>query len=69
MIGILLTETMELVYTLGKFGYDGSIWTYNWYYGIVPEEKCDKEIKELKERIKKLEQLVENDENSTTALN
>ena len=62
MIGILLTETMELAYTLGKLGYDGSVWTYNWYYGIESEKQNDKEIEELKERIKKLELLIEDSE-------
>jgi hypothetical protein len=55
MIGILLSETLELMYTLGKFSVNGATWAYNWYYDI-PEEPT---IADLKARIKKLEDLVE----------
>ncbi len=55
MIGILLSETIELMYTLGKFSVNGATWAYNWYYEI-PEEPT---IDELKNRIKKLEDLME----------
>lgn len=55
MIGILLSETMELIYTLGKFSVNGATWAYNWYYEI-PEEPT---IEDLKARIQKLEELVE----------
>ena len=55
MIGILLSETLELMYTLGKFSVNGATWAYNWYYDI-PEEPT---IANLKARIKKLEDLVE----------
>jgi len=55
MIGILLSETAELIYTLGKFSFNSATWAYNWYYEI-PEEPT---IENLKIRIKKLEELVE----------
>ena len=55
MIGILLSESLELMYTLGKFSVNGATWAYNWYYDI-PEEPT---IEDLKARIKKLEDLVE----------
>ena len=55
MIGILLSETAELIYTLGKFSFNSATWAYNWYYDI-PEEQT---IENLKIRIKKLEELVE----------
>jgi hypothetical protein len=55
MIGILLSETAELIYTLGKFSFNSATWAYNWYYDI-PEEPT---IENLKIRIKKLEDLVE----------
>jgi len=54
MIGILLSETAELIYTLGKFSVNSATWAYNWYYEI-PEEPT---IEKLKMRVKKLEDLV-----------
>jgi len=55
MIGILLSETLELMYTLGKFSVNGATWAYNWYYDTTEEPT----IEDLKARIKKLEDLVE----------
>ena len=58
MIGILLSETFEVVYVLSKATYDGSVALYRWYYGIE-EEKT--EMKELEEKVnemgKQLEEL------------
>ena len=39
MIGILLSETAELIYTLGKFSFNGATWVYNWYYEIPTSEE------------------------------
>ena len=53
MLGILLSETIEVAYTLIKYTYTGSIGIYNWYYG--EEDEKEKQIRELTERIEKLE--------------
>ena len=51
MLGILLSETIEVAYALIKYTYIGTINIYNWYYEIDDETK----IKQLTDRIKKLE--------------
>lgn len=56
MIGILLSETAELFYTLGKFSFNGATWVYNWYYDIpTPEELT---IIGLKTRVETLEKYI-----------
>jgi hypothetical protein len=58
MIGILLSETFELFYTLGKATYDGSAALYKWYYEIEDEEI--KDIKKLENKVEEMEkQLIE----------
>ena len=54
MLGILLSETIEVAYTLIKYTYAGGIGIYNWYYG--EEDEKEKQIRELTERIEKLEE-------------
>ena len=56
MIGILLSETMELIYTLGKFSFNGATLVYNWYYEIPTSEELT--IKGLKTRIETLEKYI-----------
>ena len=61
MIGFLLYEAADLVYTLGKLGYKSSRAAYYWYYGMeYPEiqKKIDEE-NEKNERIKQLEKRIE----------
>ena len=62
MIGYLLYEATELVYTLGKLGYKGVRATYYWYYDLeYPEveqiKNKEKMIEQLKKRIEMLETL------------
>ena len=54
MLGIILSETIEVAYTLIKYTYAGGIGIYNWYYG--EEDEKEKQIRELTERIKELEE-------------
>jgi len=56
MIGILLSETAELIYTLGKFSFNGATWVYNWYYDIPTSEELT--IKGLKTRVETLEKYI-----------
>jgi hypothetical protein len=65
MIAYLLFETADIVYTIGKLGYNGIRATYYWYYGLeYPENKQiqNKEllIKQLTKRIETLELLHHN---------
>jgi hypothetical protein len=53
MLGIILSETLEVAYTLLKYTYTSSIGIYNWYYSI--EDEKDQTIRELTKRIQKLE--------------
>jgi len=61
MLGVVLYEAIDLVYHIGKIGYDGTKYIYNWYYAI-DENKDDKEVEitNMKKRIEQLENLVEN---------
>ena len=59
MLLFLITEAVEILFALGKVSYNGVIWLYNWYYNISAEEQKAIEMKTLKERIEKLEQLLE----------
>jgi len=64
MIGFLLYEAADLVYTIGKLGYNTSRAAYYWYYGeeypeiqkdIDEKEKNEEHIKLLEKRIQQLE--------------
>ena len=62
MIGYLLYEAADLVYTLGKLGYKGVRATYYWYYDLeYPEveqiKNKEKVIEQLKKRVEMLEKL------------
>ncbi len=59
MLLFLITEAIEILFALGKVSYNGVIWLYNWYYNISEAEQKAIEMKTLKERIEKLEQLLE----------
>lgn len=62
MIVFLITEALEILYTLGKVSYKGVCWVYNWYFNISPEQQKDIEMKTLEERVEELERLLkEND--------
>jgi len=74
MLGYILYESVEITYTVLKLGYNAISGTYNWYYGIdnktdeqiklekleKDEENKDNIIKNLEERINKLENILEN---------
>ena len=62
MLGMILYETVDLVYNVSKLTYNGVRGIYYWYYGLeYPEqieiEKRDALIIEIRERIKHLEEL------------
>ena len=58
VIGILIGEAIDLLWTLGRLSYNSVIWIYQWYYTITPEEKKKLELQTLEERIAHLETLV-----------
>ena len=59
MIGILLSESIEFVIVLGKLGYDGTTWLYNWYFEIQNLPTKEEKMEQLKKRIEKLEKRLE----------
>ncbi len=58
VIGILIGEAIDLLWTLGRLSYNSVLWIYHWYYNITPEEKKKLELQTLEERIAHLETLV-----------
>ena len=60
MIGLILYEAFDLVYHVGKIGYNGVSGAYRWYYSN-PDEQTSKEeekgnkIKMLENQIMKME--------------
>ena len=62
MIVFLLTEAIEVLFTLGKVSYNGIAWIYNWYFNISIEEQKKLEMKSLEERVKELEKLLKEKE-------
>ena len=58
VIGILIGEAVDLLWTLGRLSYNSVIWIYQWYYNTTPEEKKKLELQTLEERIAHLETLV-----------
>ena len=68
VLGFLLYESIDVIYNVGKITYNGITYTYNWYYGLTPEDLnnkiiydeqklslAEKKIKELEKRILLLE--------------
>ena len=53
MLGILINESFEVLYTILNLTVQGSRGVYNWYYGEESSEQ--KLIKELTQRIEDLE--------------
>ena len=53
MLGILLTESVEVIYSLAKITFDAGRGIYYWYYDEETPER--KEIHKLEERIAELE--------------
>ena len=62
MIVFLITEALDILYTLGKVSYKGIVWIYNWYFNISPEEQKELEMKTLEERVQELERLLKENE-------
>lgn len=62
MIVFLVTEAIEVLFTLGKVSYNGIAWLYNWYFNIPIEEQKKLEMKSLEERVKELEKLLKEKE-------
>ena len=58
MIGFLLTEAIDILYSLGKLSYNGAAWLYYWYTNAPVSKQKSLEMKSLDERVKELERLV-----------
>lgn len=57
MIGFILYEAFDLMYHVGKMGYNGVNGVYRWYYKIPStEDQKDDKIKSLEEKIKTMEE-------------
>ena len=56
MIGLILYEAFDLVYHVGKIGYNGVSGAYRWYYSI-PDEQTSKEEEKEKEKENKIKML------------
>jgi len=59
MIVFLITEAIDILYSLGKISYNGVAWLYYWYTNTSPEQQKELQMKTLEERICELERLVE----------
>ena len=59
VLGFILYEAVDIVYTVGKLTLNGGKYVYNWYYDIDElneiENNKDKQIKDLIKRIEYLE--------------
>jgi hypothetical protein len=66
MIGLILYEAFDLVYHVGKIGYNGVSGAYRWYYSI-PDEQTSKE-EEKENKIKMLENQIMKMENRQQSL-
>ena len=62
MIVFLVTEAIEVLFTLGKVSYNSIAWLYNWYFNIPIEEQKKLEMKSLEERVEELEKLLKEKE-------
>ena len=59
MIVFLITEAIDILYSLGKISYNGVARLYYWYTNTTPQQQKALEMKNLEERVKELERLVE----------
>ena len=64
VLGFILYEAVDIVYTVGKLTVNGGKYVYNWYYDIDElneiENNKDEQIKDLIKRIEYLENKLEN---------
>jgi len=61
MLGILLSEGVEVMYSIVKITYEASRGVYYWYYD--EENPDNKKIKNLENRIEELEKKLNNEKN------
>jgi hypothetical protein len=54
VLGLILYETVDLLYNIGSLTVNGTISVYNWYYAI-PKISKEKDIEMLKLRLENLE--------------
>jgi|OM-RGC.v1.036109675 hypothetical protein len=59
MLGILLSEGVEVMYSIVKITYEASRGVYYWYYD--EENPDNKKIKNLENRIEELEKKLNNE--------
>ena len=59
MLGILLSEGVEVMYSIVKITYEASRGVYYWYYD--EENPDNKKIKNLENRIEELEKKLKNE--------
>jgi len=59
MLGILLSEGVEVMYSIAKITYEASRGVYYWYYD--EENPDNKKIKNLENRIEELEKKLKNE--------
>ena len=59
MLGILLSEGVEVMFSIVKITYEASRWVYYWYYD--EENPDNKKIKNLENRIEELEKKLNNE--------
>ena len=59
MIVFLITEAIDILYSLGKISYNSIAWLYYWYTNATAETQKELEMKTLEERISELERLIE----------
>jgi len=56
MIGFIISESVELMYSILKITFNAGCGVYNWYYDENSEEKLEK----LENRIEELENQIKN---------
>ena len=54
MIGFIISESMELMYSILKMTFNAGHGVYNWYY----DENSDEKIHKLENRIEELEKKI-----------
>ena len=59
MLVFLITEAIDILYSLGKISYNSIAWLYYWYTNTSPEKQKELQMKTLEERISELERLIE----------
>lgn len=61
VLGFLLYEAVDLAWHVGGMTYRGGKYVYDWYYSIPSKEDIEiMELKELKQRMEVLEELIKN---------